>query len=42
MKKGVNVYSKKDEIVIDLAKMLKKRGKLDIEVFLGEKERLQV
>jgi hypothetical protein len=42
MKKGVNVYSKKDEIVIDLAKMLKKRGKLDIEVFLGEKERLPV
>jgi len=29
---------KKDEIVIDLAKMLKKRGKLDIEVFLGEKK----
>jgi hypothetical protein len=42
MKKGVNVYSKKDEIVIDLAKMLKKRGRLDIEVFLGEKERLPV
>jgi hypothetical protein len=42
MKKGVNVYSKKDEIVIDLAKMLKKRGKLDMEVFLGEKERLPV
>jgi hypothetical protein len=42
MRKGVNVYSKKDEIVIDLAKMLKKRGRLDIEVFLGEKERLPV
>jgi len=37
MRKGVMLF-KKNEIVIDLAKMLKKRGKLDIEVFLGEKK----
>lgn len=42
MKKHVNIFSKKDETVIDLAKMLKKRGNLDIEVFLGEKEKLPV
>jgi len=42
MRKRVNVFSKGDEIVIDLAKMLRKRGKLDIEVFLGEKEKLPV
>lgn len=40
--KGVNVYSRKDERVIDLAKMLKKRGELDIEVFIGAKEKLPV
>lgn len=42
MKKHVNIFSKKDEQVIDLAKMLKKRGDLDIEVFVGEKEKLPV
>jgi len=42
LKKRVNVFSREDEIVIDLAKMLKKRGNLDIEVFLGEKEKLPV
>jgi hypothetical protein len=42
MKKHVNIFSKKDEPSIDLAKMLKKRGSLDIEVFLGEKEKLPV
>jgi hypothetical protein len=42
LKKRVSVFSQKDETVIDLAKMLKKRGKLDIEVFLGEKEKLPV
>jgi len=42
MKKHVNIFSKKDEPPIDLAKMLKKRGSLDIEVFLGEKEKLPV
>lgn len=42
MKKHVNIFLKKDEPAIDLAKMLKKRGTLDIEVFLGEKEKLPV
>lgn len=42
MKKRVNIFSKKDEQTIDLAKMLSKRGNLDIEVFLGEKEKLPV
>ncbi|MDP3581722.1 MAG: IS4 family transposase, partial [Ignavibacteria bacterium] len=42
MKRGVNIFSREEEIVIDLAKMLKKRGKLDIEVFLGEKEKLPI
>lgn len=42
MKKHVNIFSKKDDQVIDLAKMLSKRGSLDIEVFLGEKEKLPV
>jgi hypothetical protein len=40
--KGINVLSKKDGTVIDLAKMLKKRGQLDIEVFLGKQEQLPV
>jgi hypothetical protein len=40
--KGVNLISGKDETVIDLAKMLSKRGKLDIEVFLGKEEKLPV
>lgn len=42
LKKRVSVFSQKEETAIDLAKMLKKRGKLDIEVFLGEKEKLPV
>lgn len=42
LRKGVNIFSKKDENVIDLTKMLKKRGELDIEVFLGAKEKLPV
>lgn len=42
LRKGVHVYSMKDETVIDLATMLKKRGKLDIEVFLGKEEKLPV
>lgn len=42
MRKRVNVFTRKDEIVIDLAKMLKKRGKLDMEVLIGEKEKLPV
>ena len=41
MKKHVNIFLKKDEPAIDLAKMLKKRGNLDIEVFLP-KEKLPV
>lgn len=40
--KGVHVFSRGDETVIDLAKMLKKRGKLDIEVFPGKEEKLPV
>ncbi len=42
LKKRINVFSRKEATVIDLAKMLKKRGKLDIEVFLGEREKLPV
>lgn len=42
MKKRVNIFSRKDETIIDLAKMLKKRGNLDLEVFIGEKEKLPV
>lgn len=42
MKKRINVYSRENETVIDLAKMLKKRGNLDIEIFVGEKEKLPV
>jgi len=42
MKKHVNIFSRKDEKPIDLAKMLKKRGNLDIEIFLGEKEKLPI
>lgn len=40
-RQGVNIYKKEDE-PIDLAKMLKRRGELDMEVFLGEKERTPV
>ena len=42
LKKKVNVFSRKEETIIDLAKMLKKRGKLDIEVFIGKEEKLPV
>jgi hypothetical protein len=42
MWKGVHILSRKDELVIDLAKMLRKRGRLDIEVFLGREEKLPV
>jgi hypothetical protein len=42
MKKGIIILSKDEEKPIDLAKMLSKRGQLDIEIILGEKERLQV
>ncbi|MCH9028192.1 MAG: IS4 family transposase [Bacteroidetes bacterium] len=42
LKKRVSVFSRKDETVIDLAKMLKKRGNLDIEVFIGAKEKLPI
>ena len=42
LKNGINIISKDTEKPIDLAKMLKKRGELDIEVLLGEKEKLPV
>jgi hypothetical protein len=42
MRKKVKVFSRKDENIIDLAKMLRKRGKLDIEIFLGDEERVPV
>lgn len=42
MKNGINIKSKDTEAPIDLAKMLKKRGTLDLEVLLGEKEKLPV
>ena len=42
LRKKVNLFSREDEQVIDLAKMLKKRGELDIEVFIGEDEKLPV
>lgn len=38
LKKGVNIYQEEDR-PIDLASMLKKRGTLDIDVFLGKEER---
>ena len=41
MKKGLNIISK-EEKPIDLAKMLSKKGQLDIEVFLSEEYRLPV
>lgn len=41
LKYGVKIYSE-DENVIDLAKMLKKRGQVDMKILLGEKERLPV
>jgi hypothetical protein len=42
MRKGVKIISKEDDKPIDLAAMLKKRGHLDIEAFLGEEERLPI
>lgn len=41
LRKGIRIY-KDEEEPIDLAEMLKKRGNLDIEVFLGEKDRVPV
>ena len=42
MKKGLTIRSKEEEKPIDLAKMLSKKGQLDIEVFLSEEHRLPV
>jgi hypothetical protein len=42
LRKKVNIFRRKDETVIDLAKMLKKRGSLDMEILLGENEKLPV
>lgn len=42
LRKEVNILSRKDEQVIDLAKMLRRRGKLDIEVFAGQEEKVPV
>ena len=42
IRRDVNIYVKKDEKPIDLAKMLKRRGDLDLEAFIGEAERLSV
>jgi len=39
---GVKVFSRQDAGIIDLSKMLRKRGKLDIDVFVGVKERFPV
>jgi hypothetical protein len=41
LRTDVNIYSE-EEKPIDLAKMLKKRGNLDIEVFAGEAEKIPV
>ena len=41
-KKEVKIYLKREDEPIDLAKMLKKRGNLDIQVFLGKEEKLPV
>jgi hypothetical protein len=40
LRQGVNIYNENEDAPIDLAKMLKKRGELDIDVFLGEEEKL--
>ena len=40
LRKRVSIYQGKEEQVIDLAKMLRKRGTLDIEVIAGAKEQL--
>jgi hypothetical protein len=42
MKKGMKIISKEEEKTIDLAKMLKRKGQLDIEVFFSEEQRLPV
>lgn len=42
LKKGVSVFSDKEETIIDLAKMLRKRGNLDMELFIGKEEKLPV
>jgi hypothetical protein len=42
LKKGVLVFTKEEEEPIDLAKMLRGRGELDISVFIGEEERVPV
>lgn len=39
LRKDISIYSE-EEMPIDLASMLKKRGSLDLEVFAGEKEKL--
>jgi len=41
-KKGVKVYLNREDEPIDLAAMLKKRGNLDIQVFLGKEEKTSV
>ena len=42
LKKGVKIFTIEEGKPIDLAKMLSKRGNLDIEVFIGEREKLPV
>ena len=42
IRKDVNIYEGKEGKPIDLAKMLARRGNLDIEVFIGEAVRLPV
>jgi hypothetical protein len=40
LKKGVFIYPTEEEKPIDLAAMLKKRGTLDMQVFLGKEEKM--
>ncbi len=40
LRQKVNIYSKNEEKPIDLAKMLRKRGNLDIEVIMGQSDRV--
>lgn len=42
LRKDLNIYLRDKDKPIDLTKMLRKRGKLDIEVFIGEEKRLPV
>ena len=43
LKSNTNLYlSKDDETPIDLCEMLRKRGRLDVNVFIGEQERISV